>query len=88
MKDECAYLVGDAITEFSMRQRVSRNALLSHVQGFLYRRLNERDGRDPYYSLVPDVSTEDNGDGEDEDDDKVSEDGGELDNDMGGDSEG
>ena len=35
LKDECAYLVEDAIAEFSMRRGVCRNALSSHVHFFL-----------------------------------------------------
>ena len=54
----------------------------------MYRRLNERDGQDPYYSLASDVSLEEDEDGEDEDDDKVLEDGGESDNNTGGNSDG
>jgi len=87
LKDECAYLVEDAIAEFSMRHGVCRNALSSHVQGFLCGRLNEHDGQDPYYSSAEDVSSEDNLDREDEDDDKGLEDKGKSDNNTGGDSE-
>ena len=51
LKYKCGYLVEDAIAEFGLRHGVCKNALLSYVQGFLYRRLYEDDGRDPYYSL-------------------------------------
>jgi hypothetical protein len=51
LKRQCGYLVEDAIAEFGLRHGVCKNALLSYVQGFLYRRLYEDDGRDPYYSL-------------------------------------
>jgi hypothetical protein len=59
LKEKCAYSVKDAIAEFGMRHVVCRNALLSHVQGFLCRRLYEDDGQDPCYSLK-DVESEDN----------------------------
>ena len=87
LKDECAYLLEDAIAEFRMRRGVCRNALLSHVQLFLCGRLNERDGQDLYYSSAEDVSLEYDEDGEDEDDDKGLEDEGGLDNNTSGDSE-
>ena len=50
LKDECGYLVEDAIAGFGLQHGVCRNALSSYVQGFLYRRLYEDDGHDPYYS--------------------------------------
>ena len=86
LKDKCAYLVESAIAEFGMRHGVCRNALLSHVQGFLYRRLYEGDGQDPYYSSE-DVESEDNEEGEDENDEEGSEDKEELDDDWDGDSD-
>ena len=39
LKYEFAYLVEDAIAEFSMRCGVCRNALLSHVQFFFVREI-------------------------------------------------
>ena len=43
------------------------------MQGFLYGRLYEGDGQDPYYSSE-DVESEDNKEGKDENGDKGSED--------------
>jgi hypothetical protein len=87
LKDECAYLIEDTIAEFGMRHRVCRSALLSHVQFFLYRRLYEGDGQDPYYSLAEDVASEDDKEGEDEDGDKGLEDEEELETNKDGDSD-
>jgi hypothetical protein len=64
LKDECAYLVKGAIAEFGMQHGVCRDALSSHVQGFLYRRFYEGDGQDPYYSSE-DLESEDDEEGED-----------------------
>ena len=69
-----------------MQYGVCRNALSSHVQGFLCRRIYEGDGRDPYYSSE-DVESEDYEKKEDENDDKGSEDGEESGNDKDGDNE-
>ena len=69
-----------------MQHGVCRNALSSHVQGFLYRRLYEGDGQDPYYSSE-DVESEDDKEGEDENGDEGSEDEEESDNDRDGDSD-
>ena len=66
-------MVKGAIAEFGMRHGVCRNALSSYVQDFLYQRLYEDDGHDPYYSSE-DVELDDNKEGEDENDDEGSED--------------
>jgi hypothetical protein len=86
LKDKCAFFVKVAIAEFGMQHGVCRNALLSHVQVFLSRRLYEGDGQDPYYSLE-DVELEDGEDGKDENDDKGSECKEESDNDKDGDDD-
>jgi hypothetical protein len=65
LKDECGYLVEDAIAEFGLQHGVCRNALSSYVQGFLYCRLHLGDGQDPYYSSE-DVDSDDDKEGEDE----------------------
>ena len=70
----------------AMQRGVCRNALSSHVQVFLCRRLYEGDGRDTYYSSE-DVESEDNKEGEDENDDKGSEDEEESDNNKDGNNE-
>ena len=87
LKDKCAYLVKDAIAEFGMQHGVCRNALSSHVQGFLYRRLYEDDGQDPHYTLEDVESEDDEEEEDDENDDEGSEDkeGSENDNDGDGD---
>ena len=73
LKDKCAYLVKNAIAGFGVQQGVSRDALTSHVQGFMRRRLYVGDGQDPYYSLE-DVESDDDEEGDDENDDEGSED--------------
>jgi hypothetical protein len=69
LKDKCAYLVEGAIAEFGLWHGVCRNALSSYVQGFLYRRLYEGDGKDPYYTSE-DVESDDGEEREDEIDDE------------------
>ena len=73
LKDKCAYLVKNTIAGFGLQHGVCRDALSSHVQGFLCRRLYEGDGQEPYYSSE-DVESDDNEEGDNETDDEGSED--------------
>ena len=50
LKDECVFVVVDAIADFGMEHGICHQALMDYVIGAIHERINgSSDGGDPYY---------------------------------------
>ena len=55
LKDECVFVVVDAIADFGVQHGIDGQALTDYVIGALHERINRSDDvGDPYYPLVDD----------------------------------